>query len=244
MKPTPVILAVVALLGAGAYFATRYESPTAAQATPAPVAQAMPTAAPTAAPTATPTAAPVAPQASLSARVDALMRGRPVDALEAFKLLSACAHKQAPCEDISPGQIASRRVALHKAAEAGVHGAARLLIQQGPDDYGLHKIDATDPVFQEADRHVRKALEAGVRTGDPFSITTLAQWAELPTEGNASDLTLALMYWTAMAARNPHPAYAREVARLTKELPPDIAAKAISEGRLIAQSFKPEGEQQ
>jgi hypothetical protein len=238
MKPIPVVLAITALLGAAYVAIPVYEDErvsTPLSATPAPVAQATP------APVAqAPAPVAQAPQASLSARVDALTRGRPVDAFEAYKILAACATKQAPCEDISPGQIASRRVALQRAAHAGVHGATMWLMREGPDDYNLHGINEVDPVSKEWVRQVRKGLEAGARTGERFSIMALAQ----STESEDKDLVAALKYWAALAKQTPTPGMEKEIARRAKELPPDVAAKAIAEGHMLAASFKPEGEQQ
>lgn len=214
------------------------------EATTTPIPQSMATPTATAQQQPAPVITTPAPVVSMSARIDALMRSpRPVDALEAFKILDACMHQKENCGNISPGQLTARRQALYRAAEAGVHGAAMLVASQGPDDYGLHTVNNTDPVFKEWESHVHRAIEAGVRTGDRFSLTTMAQWAEMPTDGSTPNPARALMYWTAVSMRSG-PAYAQEIERRAKELPPDQASRAIADGKQLALAFKPEGEQQ
>ena len=163
--------------------------------------------------------------------------------LESQQLYAAQAPRDA-CGDLSPGQVASRFELLRIALDAGVHGAlGSLLLNEGP--YGiLHTIP--DGLQWRATELA--ALDASVKTADPYALISMSSLysschnsveACEPTE---ADMAKALMYWVASmeamdlreGRRRPQMVDASGetvVERYSKLLPPDVARRAIDDGK-------------
>lgn len=227
--------------------------------TPPPDAQATP------APMTIPTLASV----SKSDEFNRLVRsGKPADAYIAYKLAASCEAttawaalaKQAPpevqklvesktpesvCGDLSPGQRATRLELLRLSLEAGVHGAlASLDSTEGP-----HGVLKTIPEGPEWYKTQRAAIDAAVKTADPYALLSRSSYymncrhadAPGPCEPSDADKAKALMYWAAYeeaktADKMPPPPKSGTdavVARYSKTLPPEVAQKAISDGKTL-----------
>ena len=71
------------------------------------------------------------------------------------------------CGDISAGQMAGRLNLLRAAAEAGVHGSASNLADEGPTGYGHSgSVRPDDPEFVAYQQELAKAIDAGAANGD------------------------------------------------------------------------------
>ena len=217
----------------------------------------------------------VASKSSVPASVDSVTKsqlveklrasGSPVDAFAAYKLIRACIvakraesevdqnPESAPkipsaqaCEDISPGQMVSRFRLLEKAAESGVHGAMYAFVSEGPNgDGNLESQDPTSPATVEWERHIRDYQEAGVKTGDRYSLMSLSNYYE---NEEPRDFSKALSYWVAQneldkakTGKADSKNYLNIVARLSLSLTPEQASAAIFQGRQIADAAKANG---
>ncbi len=220
------------------------------------------------APAGTASSSPAAAKAGSKAdEFNRLIRtGKPVDAYAAYKLAASCESekawaalfKQAPpevqkvvvhepqkaCGDLSPGQVASRLELLRIALDAGVHGAlASLVTNEGPAGI-LHTI----PDGPEWRAMELAALDAGVKTADPYALVSRSSYymnchnSGQQCEPSEADKTKALMYWVAFQeakalndGRPPMVSSSGEtvVERYSKMLPPEVAKKAIDDGKTL-----------
>lgn len=98
------------------------------------------------------------------------------------------------CGDISPGQVAGRLQLLERAANAGVHGAAAALADEGVVGYGYStdaRVDDPDYVFTQ--EKLARTIEAGAASGDWWSLGRKADMLEMPSSGSP-DYVAALDY--------------------------------------------------
>ena len=205
---------------------------------------------------------------SKSALVEKLSKsGSPVDAFAAYKLIRECVTsrrietevaqdpdpgrraKTTPpavaCEDISPGQVVSRLELLDAAAAAGVHGAALAFGLEGPDGYGVREGgDPRDSSTAEWARRLTAQIEAGVKTGDRWSLMTMSNRYENGADVE-KDMSKALSYWVAMvelekARTGEVPSKAQNTLnRLKRTLTHEQADAAMKYGEQLAISAQP-----
>lgn len=205
------------------------------------------------------------PTLSKSALVAKLSKsGSPVDAFAAYKLIRECVtsrrietevaqdpdperrSKTTPpaiaCEDIGPGQIVSRLELLDTAAAAGVHGAALAFGLEGPAGYGVAEGgDHRDAGTTEWARRLTAQIEAGVRTGDRWSLMTMSNRYENGADVE-KDMSKALSYWVAMvelekARTGDVPIRSQNTLnRLKQTLTPEQASAATKYGQQLAVS--------
>jgi hypothetical protein len=171
--------------------------------------------------------------------------------LEDQRLFAAQAPKD-PCGDLSPGQIATRLELLRIALDAGVHGAlAALVSTEGPHGV-LHTI-ADGPQWRALEN---AAIAAGEKSADPYTLLSRSSFymnchnTGQPCETSDADKAKALMYWVAFQEAKKldkmPPAMSSGgsetlVDRYSKSLPPEVAQKAIDEGKtLVATARRPQ----
>ena len=208
------------------------------------------------------------PPVSKSALVETLSKsGSPIDAFAAYKLIRECVTSRrietevaqdpdparrakaippaVACEDISPGQIVGRLELLDAAAAAGVHGAALAFGLEGPDGYGVRESgDPRDASTAEWARRLTAQIEAGVKTGDRWSLMTMSNRYENGADVE-KDMSKALSYWVAMvelerARTGEVPSKAQNTLnRLKRTLTPEQADAATKYGEQLAVSAQP-----
>lgn len=266
------VIAVLAVIGIVGWLAVRAPEQQAKRVARAPTtatasAQAQPAFAPgaVAAPASAASAARVI--TSKSAEVDRLSKtGDPKDAFAAYELLFACAdarisslngphlipefeaqRQKMPtpaevCGDITPGQIASRRALVMRAAEAGVHGAVARLQREGA--YSMETKHARGPDEPEGPEEFKFADQLGelsklsAATGDREALRILSLYYGLHGD---KVMELAAVIATDAAdkadtGKNYGPLNnIRGKAKMT--LPPEEYRRALDEGaRLVQQA--------
>ena len=211
-----------------------------------------------------PPSAPAVEQISKSRQVEKLSKSpSPVDAFAAYNIVRACVwarrlerevYENPPnpkpissseaCGDLAPGQIVSRLQLLDRAASAGVHNAMSAFGMEGPDGNGLTgQEDMNSPAVVELNRRLAVYMEAGVKTGDRFSLMTLSNKYE---NDEPQDLAKSLTYWVAQnelaraqTGKSDSKSYNNIVTRLSRGLTPDQTAAAINQGKQIALAARP-----
>jgi len=136
----------------------------------------------------------------------------------AYRLVLPCASKTGDCADVTPGQVASRREWLARAAEAGMHGA---VTDWFGELYGAEHAEGRE--ISDAD-HVRlqRYIQIGVEHGDRHSLLL-----ESSNAMRAGDDVRALALAIAAGGgvdNNPL------AGTLRKGMSPDKIAKAEKEG--------------
>lgn len=163
------------------------------------------------------------------------------------------------CQGVSATQIVSRIELLKAAAAAGVHGASNAFTQEGPDGMGIDAAsDLTTAPAIEWHRLSMQYIEKGAATGDPGSLTALANQYQngVPAVGDVPgremDKAKALMYWIAGRERSlietSRPEQPHDVAliqQMSKGLTPAQAAQSVLAGKQLAHHAQPvQGEMQ
>jgi TPR repeat protein len=152
------------------------------------------------------------------------------------------------CGDIASDQVQSRLQWLERAALAGVHHAAVEMLKEGPDGLGVSASSDIDaPENASWKQRVEAALDAGVHTCDYDSLESRVNGYE-SGEGVEQDRAKALTYWVAyMHCRQRLGGAPGSVLsdgdgvtrRMGTALNADQIARAVSDGRRIAQDAQP-----